>query len=191
MIYKELSFLTKYGSLFKALKTLYPQHEWRPMLPRMDMDSQRNALEKLGREKLGVKELDDWYHVSARYLRRELGFLGKYNTLYDALKTLYPQHSWDPLRFTSLPRGYWQRPDTAEYYHNLFTKWKHEFQIRSISDWHQLPPQYVEQFKRVSNGIFGSKIKLLQEWFPDIVWRWQLTSQVELKVMHHLYVSTD
>jgi hypothetical protein len=66
-----LSFIKGYNSsLISALKKLFPQHNWDPtrfqMIPRgswSDANAQIQALEKLGREKFGVKELDDWYHV--------------------------------------------------------------------------------------------------------------------------------
>jgi hypothetical protein len=182
------------GSLFEALKKLYPYHNWDPArFPigikayRTDENTKREALERLG-EKLGVKELDDWYSVSASVVHQELGFMKKYRSLFYALKAFYPQHNWDPLRFPRAPSGYWQQTKTVQHYRNMFINWKTTYNLRTIRDWYELPPQQVEQFKRAAQGIFGSKLKLLQEWFPEIVWHSQYTSQIELQVPYCCFV---
>jgi hypothetical protein len=190
-VHKELTFLSKkYGSLFDVLKRFYPQHNWDPLrLSRVpngywtDENTQRAALERYGREKLGIKELDDWYSVSALNVHKELSFLSKkYRSLYEALEKLYPQHNWDPLRFTRAPYGYWQQPNIVQEYHNMFMNWKRTHAIRTVADLYQLSPRQVNLFKRAAKGIFGSQRKMLEEWFPDVVWQSQFTSQLQLKV---------
>jgi hypothetical protein len=132
-----------------------------------------------------VKELDDWYSVSTEAVSKHLNFIQKYykGSLFNALKTLYPQHQWIRIRFSKVPNGYWQHPSTVQHYRNMFTKWRQEHNIKSVSDWYLLPPLQVEIFKRAAVGIFGSKMKMLEEWFPDIVWNAQHDSQLELQVI--------
>jgi hypothetical protein len=87
-------------------------------------EAQREALEKLGREQLGVKELDDWYSVPVENVK--LSFVGNYykGSLFAALKRLYPHHNWNRLRLSRMPNGYWQQPETATYYYGMFMEWK-------------------------------------------------------------------
>jgi hypothetical protein len=185
----ELSFIQKYGSLFNALKSLYPQHNWDPLrfsrVPQVhwnDEGTHRDALERLGKE-LGVKELDDWYHVSSRRVHQQLWFIQKYGSLFEALKHLYPQHNWDPLRFTRVPHRYWQRTSIVQHYHKLFLNWKKTYNVQNVSDWYELPPHLVVEFKRASMGIFRSQKKMLEEWFPEMVWQTHFTSQLQLQVL--------
>jgi hypothetical protein len=188
-VLRGLNFMKSHRSLFNALKKFYPDHNWDPLrfsrIPKgsYTQSMQRAALERLGKQ-LGVKELDDWYSVSSERVKRSLTFINNvyHSSLYNALKTLYPQHEWDPLKFSKVPHGYWNEPKTVNYYHELFSDWKREYNIRTVRDWHQLAPQKVTLFKRASVAIFGSKRKMLEEWFPDILWRSQYVSQLELKV---------
>jgi hypothetical protein len=182
---------THHGSLHKALKNLYPNHNWDPLrftsVPKgfwNDEDTQRDALERYGRDKFGVKELDDWYNVSAEDVYSHLSFISNYynSSLFSALNKLYPQHNWDPTRFSRVPLGYWQQPNTIQHYHNLFMKWKNVYNIRSVSDWFELAPHQLKLWKKVSKRIFGSQTKLLEEWFPEMVWHSQFTSQIQLTV---------
>jgi hypothetical protein len=107
----------------------------------------------------------------------------KYGTLFNALKKLYPQHQWEPLLFSNrLPSGYWQQASTVQHYHELLTEWKAMHRIRTVSDWFELPPQQFAVFKRVALGIFGSKRKMLETWFPELIWQSQFTFQLELRV---------
>jgi hypothetical protein len=188
VVTRELSFINNYykGSLCDALMKLYPQHNWDPF--RFSRESKteishREALEKLGREQFGVKDLDDWYSVTSTKAQNELSIISKYGSLIDALKKLYPHHDWDPLRFQRVPRGFWQQTDTVQHYHKMFIEWKKTYNIQTVNDWYLLPPHQVMQFKRVAQGIFGSKMKMLEEWFPDIVWHSQLVSQFVLQVI--------
>jgi hypothetical protein len=185
---KELTFVKNFRDFFDCLKRFYPQHNWDPLrfsrVPYRtwpDENMQRDALERVGREKLGIRELDDWYNVYAVDVRRELSFMN-YGTLFGALKKLYPHHDWDILSFQRLPSNFWKDENTAKYYHELFTQWKKIYDIRSVSDWYQLPPKQLMQLKRVSMGLFGSTLKMIEKWFPEILWRCQFTSQIELQV---------
>jgi hypothetical protein len=189
-IHRKFSFTSKYGSLFNTLKRFYPQHDWDPLKFSMvtrgswtDLNTQRNALDRLGRKRFGVKELDDWYAVSSRDVY-DLSFIKNYynGSLFEALKTLYPKHDWNPIKFSRVKKGYWVREENVRYYHQLFNEWKRVHDIRTINGWFELKPEQVELFKRAAVGIFKSQKKMLEEWFPDIVYHSQYTTQLELQV---------
>jgi hypothetical protein len=166
------------GSLFQALQKLYPHHNWnadkfiKPLSGHYtDEINQRNRLEAIGKE-LGVKVLDDWYNVSQDEVRKRANFIHDYynNSILLALEKLYPEHKWDPIRFATVPRGYWLKESTQKEYHDLFMKWQQKYNIKELKDWYQLPPRELELFQRASRGIFGSITKMLEEWFPSTNW---------------------
>jgi hypothetical protein len=185
------SFIGEYynGSLYNTLKTLYPHHKWDMLrflkVPHRywkEQSAKREGMDRCGRE-LGVKELDDWYRVSTADVHNHLSFVYRqYGSLYNALLNVYPEHEWDPLKFHSIPRGYWKLPITTQHFYNTFVEWKREYNITNVKEWYQLPPHQLKIFKRAANGIFGSVHKLMNEWFPEITWRFHHTAQIELQV---------
>jgi hypothetical protein len=191
----KLTFISNYYncSLYSTLKELYPQHNWDPLkfskVPNnywADTNTQRDALEKLGVQ-LGVKQLDDWYNISGKNVISELNFIKHYyqGSLYITLKELYPQHVWDPLKFSQIPRGFWQKSSTIEEFRSIFEKWKQQYDIHRLKDWYQLPPEQLKLFHKASYGIFGSVTKMLQEWFPDTKWTDEIhgsTPELQLQV---------
>jgi hypothetical protein len=193
IVHKQLNFIQNHynGSIHQALKTLYPQHNWDAKkfktLPRgywKDESVQREALERYGAEH-GVTELDDWYSVNSTAVTTELSFIqSNYNSsLYNALKTLYPEHSWDPLRFQNIPHGYWKKESTAQHYRALFTSWQQQHNITRIEHWYRaLPLHQFQVWKYVAKGIFGSVPRMLDAWFPEVVWQSTNTSELELQV---------
>lgn len=99
-------------SLYRALKEIYPEYEWdvTQFQTRVWTDSnfQRQRLDEIGKE-LGVSTLDDWYKIPASEVRKRATFIGNHysSSVITALTTIYPEHNWDVLKFTSIPRGYW------------------------------------------------------------------------------------
>jgi hypothetical protein len=176
----ELPFIkTHYrNSLYEALAKLYPQRNWDPLrFVRVPVNywsskqTQREELERVGREKFGVKTLNDWYTVAAlnrNEVLKELKFIKKeYGSLCSALKSLIPEHKWDPLRFPRVSQGYWKEPEVVQSYHNLFLQWKNENNIQKVSDWYLLPTPQLRLLHKVSKSIFGTTSKMLRTWFPE------------------------
>jgi hypothetical protein len=188
------------GSLLRALRHLYPQHNWKPLkqqqrAPRgywSDLTAQRDALERFGREHLGVQRLDDWHTVSVSDVIKNLSWINKYYTgsLLRTLQKLVPEHEWNPLRFRHLPIGYWQDPLTLQQCYRVFARWREQHNINSISDWFdELEPHQLQQFQRVAKKMFGSTKNMLQHWFPDTNWTpiLQSSPQLELQVLLSIY----
>lgn len=104
------------GSIAKALASLYPEHNWKPwkftQVPAGHWDdtaNQRDFFASVGSE-LGVKELDDWYNVTATQLhaRGGSGLMQRHrNSISTALSVVYPSHEWRLWNFSQLPKGFW------------------------------------------------------------------------------------
>ena len=59
-----------------------------------------------------MTKFSGWYKISRAEVARRGGsaLFKRYRSLKDALQTLYPEHPWDPSRFTTqAPRGFWQQ----------------------------------------------------------------------------------
>jgi hypothetical protein len=179
---KELSFIYSHysGSLFTALKKLYPHHNWDPLklskhVPKRywsDEHAQRDALERLGREKFGVKELDDWYSVHSTDVKKELSFISTHynSSLLRALKKLYPQHNWNPLKFCVAPQGYWKKHSTMDEMKNLIDSIRQKYNITALHEWQNMSREDLMLFTRTATALFGGKEKLLRTWYPNHSW---------------------
>jgi hypothetical protein len=167
------------------LRVLYPHHDWDPLrfstqVPRKywsEEANQRAALEKVGRELLGVTKMEDWYSVSTRYVKKHLSFVnGCYGgSLFEALKRLYPEEKWDALRLCRVPQGYWQRPETEESVKRTIDEMMSKYNIRSLSDWYTLPLTEYKVFEKISRNIFRGKTTMFSSWFNEYKWAENLT----------------
>jgi hypothetical protein len=176
---KELSFITKYykGSLALALSQIYPQHQWdlsrfvkTPQGYWRDEEVQRKALEKAA-EELGVKELDDWYKVTSMDVaRKKLWFILMYhnNSRYQALKTLYPQHDWDPLRFRTTPKGHFK---TIHAQKDALERLARQFGVKRLDDWYSVPSMDVKrELSFIVKYYDGSFFNVLSRLYPHHIW---------------------
>jgi hypothetical protein len=170
-----LSFIrTHYGTLHKALEKLYPQHEWNPLrfhrTPQRywnDESHQKQALEALGKT-LGVKELDDWYGVSARRVYKELKFVHQYKSLFEVLKKFYPQHDWDPLYFHRVPQGYWSNVESHR--HALESFGRELFGVKELDDWYKVAATDVQRGLKGFVSQYGSLFEALKKLYPEHNW---------------------
>lgn len=95
--------LAKHASVFDALSTVFPEHEWnrvlcRPVVPPGYWDCADNVrgfLELL-RSEAHVTSQEDWYRISGEEVGRlHGGSLLKKMTLLDALRIAYPGQRWE------------------------------------------------------------------------------------------------
>jgi hypothetical protein len=117
-------------------------------------------------------------------------FINYYGSFLEVLKKFYPEHNWNPLLFSKVPQGYWMKESTKKHFHKLLKKWKREHKIKELRDWYQLPPENVKLFQQVSQGIFGSVTKMLEEWFPSTNWSVAVqssTPELDLQVKNEFH----
>jgi hypothetical protein len=95
------------GSLYQALKDLFPEHSWEPWHFRANRNwwhSKENVqlfIERTGRQ-LGVKTLEDWYAYSTMDVLGRKGSVPVYRTLTRVLQVVYPEHDWKMWKFINV-----------------------------------------------------------------------------------------
>jgi len=113
------------GSIFKMLKTTFPEHDWKPWCMqktprnywnkladdffRGDPNAKEEVmayLEELADE-YNVKSLSDWEHVATHLgSHKHLYRLAHFGSLGNLLRTLYPTHNWQiPQQELNVPMG--------------------------------------------------------------------------------------
>jgi hypothetical protein len=91
-----------HSNLSIALMNIYPEFGWKPWLFSSVCDGYWNKRSNVMKfmdwigEKLGVKELDDWYKVTYRQVQQLGGYhLMSEGGLYGLLCRCYPHHHWN------------------------------------------------------------------------------------------------
>jgi hypothetical protein len=162
-----------FGSLFNALTVFYPNHNWdrSKLVSSRAVINHRKKLEKIATTELNIKELDDWYVVKRKFLYQRLPWIQRvYGDLFTALKTVYPHHNWNPLRFKRVHNGLWNQSNENLFKRVLSDQILH-FNIDNYSDWLTLPPQHLNLFKRIAKNAYTSRRDMLLKLFPEINWR--------------------
>jgi len=138
-----------------------------------DIKKQKAFLDVLSLD-LGLRTLDDWYRVSNHMVRIRGGstLLSAYyrDSLADALRSVYPHHSWCPWRFSHVPRNTWKHTWSQRLF---FDELSLKLSIRSPEDWYLAKVQDLE-----SSGASGilqryrhSLLMTLRVLYPEISWQ--------------------
>lgn len=166
------------SSLWTALKSVYPEHDWLMWkfhkVPKgywEDTANQRKFFDWLGK-KLGYTHLDDWYNITKDQIDKHggAGLLAQCynNSPWGALEAVYPEHEWQPWRYQKAPREYWK--DEANF-KKMFEWLERQLNIQSPEDWYRIS---LDQIQRVTNPtiIFktGGLTKFLNQMYPDMKW---------------------
>lgn len=171
-----------HGSTFALLKAIYPSFPWDPLrfgkVPRnfwASIENQRLFIESLGR-KLGGKEGDReaLYKLSNQNLIENGAsrLLTRYNSsIFQMLSSIYPEYSWDPLKFSQVPKHYWLSMDNQKAFMDALGK-KLGFSLGNLEPWYKVTNQVM-----VDNGgsrilaIYKSSIpSLLEKVYPQYLW---------------------
>jgi hypothetical protein len=109
------------NSLPSALKSVYPEFDWKPFLFQFmptnyytHLHNQREMMDWIA-EQLGVEKQEDWYKINGTTVKR-LGADGLFthyynNNFFSALQSIYPEYEWNPLLCVSIPHKTMQKVD--------------------------------------------------------------------------------
>jgi len=182
------------GSLSKLLASVYPNHPWdlskftkRPRNYWSSLENQKRLIEELG-EKVGVKDLDHWYSISASSLI-PLGagrVLNIYNgSLRKLLAVIYPNHLWVASKFTRKPIkidgigvGVESKPShpnawsSIENLRRLVDELGERMGIRDLSGWYSISPsQVISMGAGKALALYkGSLSAMLAAVYPNHSW---------------------
>eukprot|EP01114_Cavostelium_apophysatum_P021705 TRINITY_DN7645_c0_g1_i1.p1 TRINITY_DN7645_c0_g1~~TRINITY_DN7645_c0_g1_i1.p1 ORF type:complete len:739 (-),score=144.18 TRINITY_DN7645_c0_g1_i1:253-2469(-) len=176
------------GSLFEALRRIYPEFEWDVKhFPRVSQKNwefkerlknltvQKQTLEEIG-DKLGIVALDDWKGISIKRIEAENGgkeLLQLYdNNLLQLLQILYPKYNWKTTESFSevMPRGYW---DSIQNQRNFMEQIASKFNIETKSEWGRITSWQLLELggagllKRYDYSIY----RALRNIFPEFDWK--------------------
>jgi len=148
-------------SFCSVLKKKRPNGFWK------DVNNQRLFMNE-AMKKLELKELDDWYSISANRLTKIGGssLLRQYPTFMDLLSSVYPEHSWNPFKRSQVPHNYWKDV-------NHQRKWIHDLSnhlnITEINQWNQVSAKDVTNFPGGYRmlTIHGGVISMISHFYPD------------------------
>jgi hypothetical protein len=139
-----LGLLSMYGSRYKMLASVYPEHNWLPwkFYPVdkslwEDLGTQRKFLERAGKE-LNVENRNDWYKVNNKDLSALGGqhLLSLYsNSLQSLFAAVYPEHEWLPWRFAGLQKDYWEK---TIHQRNFLDRAGKQLKVKVQNDWYNV-----------------------------------------------------
>jgi hypothetical protein len=167
-LYDRAPFIKLYhGCLFTALRTLYPQHNWNEskLSPSYwhSIEHQRKRLDEIGKE-LGVKQLDDWYSVSRFQLRRKAFFISQYyDSVFSALRAIYPQHPWDELKYSRKP---WKMIEGRM--KDVMDELMHRYDISALEHWQRVDMHEWRLIKNFAVARFRSVSAMFNSLFPSM-----------------------
>lgn len=168
------------GSAINALMAVYPEHSWTPWkfhaVPAgywNSIENQTKYFDWLG-EHLGISKLEDWYSkLSCKVLTQNHGstLLRMYRgSASAALMAAYPNFSWIPWNFHTVPFGFWQDPANQRKFFE-YVRTKHG--IQSLDDWYEkLTGKLINDNN--GGGLLklhkGSPITALMAAYPEHKW---------------------
>lgn len=170
--------LPKQYSLYKNLKLVYPEFSWQPFLFKpvqsgfwKDVSNQRQLFDWIG-EQFGLETQEDWYKMTGKRIYDiSTGFFHNYYTgsLVVALRTIYSQYQWNPLRFAKVPHYSWSQQNNQR---ELFDWLGEQLGVCNLDDWYKVS---CSQVAAVAGGLFshyfhGSLISALRSVYPEHNW---------------------
>lgn len=124
-------------------------------------------------EQLGIKTQEDWYSLGIKEFRAVAGenILRRSNySLERALKDIYPEYNWDPLRFRVKPRNSWKLKSN----HRKMMDWLGEqLGVQKQSDWYNFTVNHVKHVGGeglLRNCYSGSLFHALKTVYPEFEW---------------------
>jgi hypothetical protein len=87
---------------------------------------------------LGLKSAEDWYRISATQIDNLGGrslLLHYKSNMYLALKTVYPDHEWDSVRFHRVERNRWASKATQKAFFDSVEK---NIGMQSKEEWYTM-----------------------------------------------------
>jgi hypothetical protein len=138
------------NSIHKLLQSTCFEVEWQPWrfvqtnFGRWGtMENQRKFLDWLG-SKIGIQEPSQWYEVSGEEIiaRGGIHLLNHYSkSPYKMLQAIYPEHEWQPWRFSRIPNGFWNDPSNGK---NFFDWLALQLNVKQWEDWYGVTKSDIE-----------------------------------------------
>ena len=119
------------GFLGNFIRT--PKNYW------SNIENQRKYFYWLSNQ-LNIKSNEDWYNIKLEQIDSLIWFIINnqiimMDSLYSALKSIYPNYEWIPWKFHQTPKNYWLNIENQrKYFHWL----SNQLNIKSNEDWYNI-----------------------------------------------------
>jgi hypothetical protein len=127
-------------------------------------------------EQLNIQKQEDWYSVTVKQVRALGGtyLLDNYDnstnsSLFEALKSVYPEYDWDPIHSNKHSASFWQDTKNQRRYMDWIAE---QLDIQTQHDWYKITVKQVQQLGGSSalethkNSLFMT----LQSVYPEYKW---------------------
>ena len=181
----------------KLITQLLPEHPWEiwnfSSVPKrfwQEKANQINFMTSLA-NKLKLNDFTGWYRVTSKdiILHGGSGLLAQYNeSLYNALKEIFPEVSWKPWKFVSAPKGCWENKEVQrEFMQELAGK----LNVIKMEDWYKVTRNdiIVNGGSTLLSRHNDSPIQLLTAIFPEYNWLpWKFSNVPQGKEIHSTFL---
>ena len=169
------------SSPLQFLKSVFPQERWLPWKfiktsnsTWKDKQIRKDYAIWLG-EILNYKNMEDWYKITQKDIKSNYG-CGLLCEYYNAsplqfLKSVFPQQSWLPWKFTVASNNTWKDKEN----HKTYAIWVgKELNYKNMEDWYKITQKDI--YSNYGGGLLvtyynGSPSQFLQSVFPDYPWK--------------------
>jgi hypothetical protein len=167
--------LNQYGSLYRLLRTVYPDYYWKMWkfgrVDRgfwQDSKNQKHFFDDIAQQ-LELKSMEDWYKVTPTQIRKLIGgglfrnYFG--DSLIQALKKVYPDFQWQSWKFSKVHRGFWKDSKNTDEYMSWM---QDQLGITDLKDWNDVTNS---QFRALKGGTLVQRnrgiLSFLSKRFPE------------------------
>lgn len=141
------------GSVLPALRELHPNYDWKPWLMEtapqgfwIDRKNRQEFVIWLGKQ-LKYRKPEDWYDITSDDFIRHGGMTMLMtwagNSPTRAVIENLPEGSWQPWRFSRVPRGYWKKLENRKVFMRALGQ---SLNFKSNDDWRKLSGEQVRAF---------------------------------------------
>lgn len=146
-----------------------PLHEATLTVPKLQQ--YRQELDWIG-QKLGIVKQEDWHNVRGTEVRKRSRIISEHykGSLFSALRSVYPEYTWNPLAFHTVPQRYWKEKKNHRY---LLDRIAEQLGIEKQEDWYQFTGKDIRTIGAhglLSDHYNNSLYRALETIFPEYEW---------------------
>jgi hypothetical protein len=158
------SLISKYGTVFKLIQSVYPQHLWVESKFGVDVEKQSELLDKEAKE-LGIKAMED--SLDTRKLRTTSEDIPKsQKSSSECVQTANSEYPW---KFQRVPRGFWDQKINQR---NFLDWLGNQLAFKTVQDFYKLSYHDIERHggAQILSKFGESPSKMVQNIYDHITW---------------------
>jgi hypothetical protein len=163
--------------VFGVVQTIYPDYVWLPwkfdFVPNnfwKEHSNQKSYADWLGNE-LGYVKYEDWYDITLQQIIDKGGgglVVGYYEgTLFEFLKSVYPENNWIPWNFKKTSGHAWKDIENRK---KALIEFEQKLNFAKPEDWYDIDRQTLKNYKLLSmiSNYYNTSLSIcITELFPE------------------------